>query len=242
MSVDAMRAPAAGQQSTGVVKDVQKSAQAGIGGSPSPLALSSSHLLMKHPAPGCLTLNNNNNTPITVGLRIVSGLSLHSMKASLKTSCECHGVAATAGSAPSVKQCPVTHQSTCNLTALWLTPEAFCESVQELCLAASKQHPPTESMSPAAERILGLCKSIFRVDSVLLHLRDGDTVFSRPGDAAFGEQQRRTACNKLAPPDGKAAVCEDPEGDARQVPSFSALLKPQGCALSGLLGVFMTRA
>ena len=97
-------------------------------------------------------------------------------------------------------------------------------------------------MSPAAERILGLCKSIFRVDSVLLHLRDGDTVFARPGDAAFGEQQRRTACNKLAPPDDKAAVCEDPEGDARQVPSFSALLKPQGCALSGLLGVFMTRA
>ena len=32
MSVDTLRPAAAGQQSTGVVKDVQKSAQAGIGG------------------------------------------------------------------------------------------------------------------------------------------------------------------------------------------------------------------
>ena len=69
-----------------------------------------------------------------------------------------------------------------------------------------------------AERILGLCKSIFRVDSVLVHLRDGDVVFARPGDTTFGEEQRRTACAKLAPPDGQAAVCEDPASDARQAP------------------------
>ena len=67
-----------------------------------------------------------------------------------------------------------------------------------------------------AERILGLCKSIFRVDSVVVHLRDGDVVFARPGDTTFGEEQRRTACAKLAPPDGQAAVCEHPASDARR--------------------------
>ena len=39
------------------------------------------HTFYEHPAPGCLT---HSNTPITIGLRIVSGLSLHSMKASLR--------------------------------------------------------------------------------------------------------------------------------------------------------------
>ena len=69
----------------------------------------------------------------------------------------------------------------------------------------------------AAERILGLCKSIFRVDSVLLHLLDGDTVFVRPGDAAFPEDLRRRACALLAPADGAPAACIDPNGDTRQV-------------------------
>lgn len=79
----------------------------------------------------------------------------------------------------------------------------------------------TECTSPVAERILGLCKSIFRVDSVLLHLRDGNTVFARPGDTTFNEELRRTACNKLAPPDKKAAACEDLDADARRAPSTS---------------------
>ena len=78
---------------------------------------------------------------------------------------------------------------------------------------------------------------------MLLHLHDGDTVFARPGDAAFGEQLRRKACNKLAPPDDKAAVCEDPEGDARQASSSFALLKLQASTLPAeLLGVFTNRS
>ncbi len=81
------------------------------------------------------------------------------------------------------------------------------------------------------QRILGLCKSIFRVDSVLLHLRDGNTVFARPGDATFAEDLRRTACNKLAPPDEKATACEDPEADARSAASVSAHRKRAGWCL-----------
>ena len=89
-----------------------------------------------------------------------------------------------------------------------------------------------------AERILGLCKSIFRVDSVLVHLRDGDVVFARPGDTTFGEEQRRTACIKLAPPDGQAAVCEDPASDARQSPCARVLYMShsQGPYLSAQAG------
>ena len=68
-----------------------------------------------------------------------------------------------------------------------------------------------------AERILGLCKSIFRVDSVLLHLRDGNTVFARPGDTAFPEALRCAACMALAPPGNDTEICEDPENDPRQV-------------------------
>lgn len=45
MGVDALRAPAAARQSTGVVKDVRKSAQAGIGGRPHLLVLETSCLL-----------------------------------------------------------------------------------------------------------------------------------------------------------------------------------------------------
>lgn len=67
-----------------------------------------------------------------------------------------------------------------------------------------------------SERILGLCKSIFRVDSVLLHLRDGNTVFARPGDSMFPEALRRAACVALAPPGKEAEICEDPENDSRQ--------------------------
>ena len=79
------------------------------------------------------------------------------------------------------------------------------------------------------------------MDSVLLHLRDGDTVFARPGDATFGEAMRRTACNKLAPPDDKAAVCEDPGTDARQATSVSPLLKLQESSPTVLVGIFIKR-
>ena len=54
------------------------------------------------------------------------------------------------------------------------------------------------------------------MDSVLLHLRDGNSVFARPGDTMFPEALRRAACVALAPPGKDAEVCEDPENDPRQ--------------------------
>ncbi|CAL8465638.1 g5174 [Coccomyxa elongata] len=65
------------------------------------------------------------------------------------------------------------------------------------------------------DRILRLSASVFRTDSVLLHLRDGDKVFAREEDAAFSEGVRAAACRALEPPDSGIAVVDDPASDPR---------------------------
>lgn len=66
-----------------------------------------------------------------------------------------------------------------------------------------------------ADHILGLAMSVFRTDSVLLHLRDLDQVFARGGSSVFTQGIRASLCRLLEPNDKGVAVVEDLEGDPR---------------------------
>lgn len=66
-----------------------------------------------------------------------------------------------------------------------------------------------------AERILRLSASVFRTDSVLLHLRDGDKVIARGEDATFSEGVRAAACRAFARPTPGIAVISNPASDPR---------------------------
>ncbi len=70
----------------------------------------------------------------------------------------------------------------------------------------------------AAERILRLSASVFRTDSVLLHLRDGNKVIARGEDATFCEGVRAAACRAFADTAPGIAVMSNPESDPRQAP------------------------
>lgn len=74
----------------------------------------------------------------------------------------------------------------------------------------------------AADRILRLSASVFRTDTVLLHLRDGNKVFAREEDVAFSEDVRAAACRALEPPDSGIAVVDDPASDPRSASNTPA--------------------
>ncbi|CAL8465702.1 g5238 [Coccomyxa elongata] len=65
------------------------------------------------------------------------------------------------------------------------------------------------------ERILRLSASVFRTDSVLLHLRDGDKVIAGGEDAAFSEGVRAAACRAFAGCTPGIAVISNPASDPR---------------------------
>ncbi len=66
-----------------------------------------------------------------------------------------------------------------------------------------------------ADHILGLAMSVFRTDSVLLHLRDGDQVFARGGNDAFTPGIRAAVCRLLEPAGKGTCVVEDLAADVR---------------------------
>jgi hypothetical protein len=67
---------------------------------------------------------------------------------------------------------------------------------------------------------------VFRTDSVLLHLRDGDQVYAHAGNAgAFSPGVRAQACRALEPPSEAISVVEDPAADPRRAPRASLHLK-----------------
>ena len=68
---------------------------------------------------------------------------------------------------------------------------------------------------PAAERILGLCTSVFRIDTVLLVLREGDREFRKGCDDAFTPSTLSLAARALEPPDADIAVVDEPAADSR---------------------------
>ncbi len=76
-----------------------------------------------------------------------------------------------------------------------------------------------------ADHILGLAMSVFRTDSVLLHLRDGDQVFARGGDDAFSPGIRAAACRLLEPAQRGITVVEDVAADGRSAASASHVCK-----------------
>jgi hypothetical protein len=57
--------------------------------------------------------------------------------------------------------------------------------------------------------------SVFRTDSVLLHMRDSDEVFARGGGTVFTPGVRASACRLLEPVDRHVSVVESLEGDPR---------------------------
>lgn len=83
--------------------------------------------------------------------------------------------------------------------------------------------------------------SVFRTDSVLLHLRDGDQVFARGGDELFAPGIRSAACRLLEPADTGHSAVEDVVADVRCAALLTSLVLklhpwllpgvlPQGCA------------
>ncbi len=70
-----------------------------------------------------------------------------------------------------------------------------------------------------AERILGLCSTVFRVDCVLLLLRDGRRQLRKGGEAAISAGALSQAACALQAPDQGITVVEDPAADSRRAPS-----------------------
>ena len=66
-----------------------------------------------------------------------------------------------------------------------------------------------------ADHILGLAWSVFRTDSVLLHLRDGDQVYKHGGGTIFTPGICAQTCRLLEPPSEAISVVEHPAGDLR---------------------------
>ncbi len=75
-----------------------------------------------------------------------------------------------------------------------------------------------DALTPAAraraEHIMGLAASVFRVDSVLVWLADGDRVFVRPGCNAF-PMGSRSACCHLLVPDAHVLAVDDTRAEPR---------------------------
>jgi hypothetical protein len=61
---------------------------------------------------------------------------------------------------------------------------------------------------------MGLAASVFRVDSVLVWLADGDRVFVRPGCNAF-PMGSRSACCHLLVPDAHVLAVDDTRAEPR---------------------------
>lgn len=70
--------------------------------------------------------------------------------------------------------------------------------------------------SVCAEHILGLATSVFRVDSVLVWLAEGDRVFVRASCKAFPPGSRSACCHLLVP-DKQVLVVEDTSQEPRCV-------------------------
>ncbi|BDA44193.1 probable serine/threonine-protein kinase STY13 at C-terminar half [Coccomyxa sp. Obi] len=72
-----------------------------------------------------------------------------------------------------------------------------------------------QAPEPSVDHILGLAMSVFRTDSVLLHLRDGDQVFARGGNDTFTPGIRAAVCRLLEPAGRGICVVEDIAADVR---------------------------
>lgn len=100
------------------------------------------------------------------------------------------------------------------------------------------QHLPTPGRLVRADHILGLAMSVFRTDSVLLHLRDGDQVFARGGNEIFSPGIRAATCRLLEPAQRGISVVEDFPADPRSAPAcccqkkFSRTSEQSDCPLS----------
>ena len=93
-----------------------------------------------------------------------------------------------------------------------------------------------------ADHILGLAMSVFRTDSVLLHLRDGDQVFARGGDDTFTPGIRATVCRLLEPAGKGICVVEDLAADVRYAVSPARSLARGDTNMSWCLAAFSKRS
>ena len=79
--------------------------------------------------------------------------------------------------------------------------------------------PSPEQGLDRAEHILGLAASVFRVDSVIVWLAEGDRVFVRAGCKAFPPGSRSACCHLLVP-DKQVLVVADTDAEPRWDPCW----------------------